>query len=349
VSERKKTSELVDAGLADRKHAPRPESQGISSTIRQFCHKAFVENAALKFVALVLALTVFVLVHSDENDVYHPWVSVTYSQEDQRVMTSKRVDQVQISVRGTRRRIKRLQKQRLESIHIDASRLSNGDLLLEPSMFNLPEGVELISVNPPSIHLEFDERDEKLLTVEIDTVGLPARGFRMGSAMSRPPQVRVSGARKALASVNAITTDQVNLTGRTQPFEGAVKLLPREFEIVDAPSVNVSVQIVEELQARELEAKTVALRPSEGLSVDLSGFRLQPATALVTMYGAVHALEAIDADKVQVFVEMTPNDLMQGAPRRLEVRVEPMLSDIAYKISPTHVVVRASGMLESVE
>ncbi len=341
MSEGKKVSGIVESTPEDRGPRLRGESPGLTAAIRRLAHRAFVENAALKFVALVLALTVFVLVHSDENDVYHPWVSVTYSQEDRRVMVSKRIDQVQISVRGTRRRIKRLQKQRLESIHIDASRLSNGDLLLEPSMFNLPEGVELISVNPPSIHLEFDERDEKLLTVEIDTVGLPARGFRMGSAMSRPSQVRVSGARKALASINSITTEQVNLTGRTQPFEGAVKLLSPAFDILDAPSVNVSVQIVEELQARELSAKRVELRPTDGLNIELAGYALKPATARVTMYGGLHALEAIDEEKVQVFVELTPNDLMQGPPRQLELRVEPMLSDIAYKISPTHVMLTA--------
>lgn len=349
MSESKKSSDsLVEPAVRERTPTTtREESQGVAATIRKLGHRAFVENAALKFVALVLALTVFVLVHSDENEVYHPWVSVTYSQEDERVMVSKRVDQVQISVRGTRRRIKRLQKQRLESIHIDASRLSNGDLLLEPSMFNLPEGVELISVNPPSIHLEFDERDEKLLTVEIDTIGLPARGFRMGGATSRPTQVRVSGARKALASVNAITTEQINLTGRTLPFEGAVTLLPREFEILDAPSVNVSVQIVEELEARKLEAKTIELRPADGLNVDLRGFAIKPGTALVTMYGAVHALEAIDAEKVQVFVKMTANDLMQGAPRRLELHVEPMLSDIGYRIDPKFVMLEAAPLPEA--
>lgn len=338
MSESRKTSEhAIEPSVRDVQPESKTDSPGIGAAIGALARRAFVENAALKFVALVLALTVFVLVHSDENEVYHPWVSVTYSQERDRVMISKRVDQVQISVRGTRRRIKRLQKQRLENIHVDASRLSNGDLVLEPSMFNLPEGVDLISVNPPSIRLEFDERAEKMLTVQIDTVGLPARGFKIGSAVSSPSQVRVSGAKQALAGVQSIDSEPVNLTGRTKPFEGEVSLLAKDWEVLDAPTVNVSVQIIEELEARDLEAKTVGLRGAQGLDVDLSGFALQPAIAQVTMYGAVHALEAIDADKVQVFVEMTPNDVMQGAPRRLELKVEPKLSDIAYTIKPSHV------------
>ncbi|MCP4446817.1 MAG: hypothetical protein GY811_15935 [Myxococcales bacterium] len=350
MSEPRKTSESLARPVSE---PPGPAGEastpGVGDALRQFGHKAFVENAALKFVALVLALTVFVLVHSGENDVYHPWVSVTYSQETDRVMVSKRVDQVQISVRGTRRRIKRLQKERLESIHIDASRLSNGDLLLEPSIFNLPEGVELISVNPPSIHLEFDQREEKMLTVEVDTVGLPARGFKIGSAMSTPASVRVSGARKALAGVQTIATESVNLTGRTKPFEGAVELLNGDLDVLDAPTVNVNVQIMEELQARELEDMQVALRGAEGLDVELSGFSLEPASAKVVMYGAVHALEAIDEGKVRVFVEMTTNDLMQGAPRRLEVRVEPMLTDIAYRITPTHIMLTAAEQVAPTE
>ena len=342
MSELKKSSEsLVEPLVVDAPAIPgKNDKPSLTSAVRGLVRRAFVENAALKFVALVLALTVFVLVHSDENDVYHPWVSVTYSQEDSRVMVSKRVDQVQISVRGTRRRIKRLQKQRLESIHIEASRLSNGDLILEPSMFNLPEGVELISVNPPSIHLEFDDKDEKMLAVEIDTIGLPARGFKVGSATSSPSEVRVSGARRVLTGLQAIPTAQVNLTGRTQPFEGAVALLTGDYEILGAPSVNVSVQIIEELERRELEARDVGLRAAKGLEIDLAGYVLEPATAQVTMYGAVHALEAIDATKVNVFVELTANDVMQGAPRQFELRVEPKLSDIAYKIRPTHVTLK---------
>ncbi len=343
MSESRKTGEHLTSTVIDETQSgEKAASPRLGAKIRVWGRRAFVENAALKFVALVLALTVFVLVHSDENDVYHPWVSVTYSQGKDRVMVSKRVDQVQISVRGTRRRIKRLQKQRLESIHVDASRLSNGDLLLEPSMFDLPEGVDLISVNPPSIRLEFDERVEKMLTVEIDTVGQPARGFKIGSASSSPSQVRVSGARGALSGIQSIASEPVNLMGRTKPFEGAVSLVAADMEILDAPSVNVSVQIIEELQARELEDRTVGLRGAKGFDVDLSNFGLQPAQAKVTMYGAVHALEAIDASKVQVFVEVTPNDLMQGAPRRLELRVEPMLSDIAYKIKPTHVMLNTA-------
>lgn len=339
MSEAKRTSETAMGKVSQGSEARK--GRGMTSLVREAGHRAFVENAALKFVALVLALTVFVLVHSDENDVYHPWVSVTYSQEEGRVMTSKRVDQVQISVRGTRRRIKRLQKQRLESIHVDASRLSNGDLLLEPSMFNLPEGVELISVNPPSIHLEFDERDEKLLTVEVDTVGLPAGGFRLGSAESRPRQVRVSGARKVLATQQSISTEPVNLTGRTQTFEGAVKLVSRDFDVLEAPSVNVNVEIVKEVRTMELAARKIELRPAKGLDVDLTGYVLEPTEAQVTMYSSVHALEALDTKKIVFYVEITANDLIQGMPRKLELKVDPRLSDIAYTRSPTEITVKA--------
>ncbi len=317
------------------------KEQGAAAVLRGFLYRAFIENAALKLVALFLALTVFVLVHSDENAVYHPSVSVTYSQEKGRVLVSRRVDQVQISVRGTRRRIRRLQKQRLESLLIDTSRLSNTDLILEPSMFNLPEGIELISINPPSIRLEFDERDEKLLTVEVNTIGVPARGFKMGSATISPSKIRVSGARKLLTGLHTITTEKVNLTGRTRAFEGAVALVPGDVEVLDESSVHVSVQIIEELEALELEPKAVVIRGAKGLDVELGGFATTPVTATVTMYGAVHALEAIDAKKVQVIAEMSANDLMQ-MPRRIELRVEPTLSDIAYKITPSHVTLKTT-------
>lgn len=315
---------------------------GVAGALHAWWRVAFVENAALKFVALVLALTVFVLVQSEESEVYHPWVRVTYSQGDTRVLTSPRVDQVQISVRGTRRRVKRLQKRRLENIHVDLAQLSTGELRLDPEMFTLPEGVELVSINPPSIYLEFDERDEKSLPVTVDIHGTPVRGFKLGSLVSKPTEVRVSGARRIVAGMQAVMTEKIDLTGRTQNFKGNVKLVANDVEIIGSPEVDVSVQIIAELEARQLEAQKVVIRTAETLSAQKARFRVEPASVVVTMYGAVHALEAIAADKVEVYVEISSRDLVGGGPRQMELKVEPMLSDIAYKIKPTTVTLQVA-------
>ncbi len=313
------------------------QKQPFLAKVRGWVRAAFVDNAALKIVALVLALTVFILVHSKENEVYHPRVSITYSQEKDRVLVSRTIDEVQISVRGTRRRIQRLQKQRLANVRIDLGRLSSGDFRLEPSMFDLPDGVELISINPPNIYLEFDEKDEKMLPVTIDTIGLPAAGFKIGEVLSSPSQVRVSGARKVLAELDSIVTKKVNLTGRTQSFDGPVDLLRSDVQILDSDSVRVTVKIVEELQRRVLASKAVVIVPVDTMLTEVGRFRVEPQTVVITMYGETHALDVIDSDKVEVRVELKESDRLLVGGRKAELSVEPRLSDIAYKITPSEV------------
>jgi YbbR domain-containing protein len=308
--------------------------QGLSEVARAWIRVAFVENAALKFVALVLALTVFVLVQNEESEVYHPWVSITYTQSDGRVLTSKRVDQVQLSIRGTHRRVKRLQKSRLENVHVDLQTLSTGELRFEPEMFKLPEGVELVSIHPPSMYLEFDERDEKTIPVAVDIHGAPMRGFKLGGMETSPLEVRVSGARRVLAGLKTISTERIDLTGRRQTFKGNVKLVADEVEIIGPSDVEVTVKISEEVEAQVLKAQGVAIHSLDPEQAPANRFLVQPETVVVTMYGSVTALEAVSTDKVEVYVEVGSRELVAAGPLQLELKVAPTLSDIAYKVDP---------------
>jgi YbbR domain-containing protein len=307
---------------------------GLWGAVKAWLRLAFVENAALKFVALVLALTVFVLVQNEESEVYHPWVSITYSQSDNRVLTSPRVDQVQLSIRGTRRQVKRLQKSRLESLNIDLQQLSSGELRFEPEMFSLPDGVELVSIHPPSIFLEFDERDHKKVAVSADIQGSPVHGFKLGLVTTDPTQVEVSGGRRTLAALKSLSTERVEVTGRRQNFKGNVKLVADNVDIMGSPNVEVSVQILEELEAKVLEARKVVIHSLDPLTAPPGRFAVEPAKVVVTMYGSVNALEAVATNKVEAYVEVSARELVAAGPLQLEIKVRPKLSDIAYKVTP---------------
>ena len=311
--------------------------KGWAGSIRAWLHVAFVENAALKFVALALALTVFILVQNEESEVYHPWVSVTYSQGDDRVLTSKRVDQVQLSIRGTHRRVKRLQKKRLESVNVDLQQLSSGELRFEPEMFSLPEGVELVSIQPPSMFLEFDERDVKTLPVSVDVHGAALRGFKLGDVVTNPTEVSVSGARRALAGLTSISTERIELTGRRLDFKDNVKLVADNVKIMGSAEVEVSIQILEQLDATVLPPRKVLIISLEPIAAPAARFKVEPESVVVTMVGPVNALEAVDLSKVEVSVEVGARELVSAGPLQLKLNVTPNLTDIAYKVDPPEV------------
>jgi YbbR domain-containing protein len=306
----------------------------LSGAVRASIRVAFLENAALKFVALVLALTVFILVQNEESEVYHPWVSITYSQSDGRVLTSTRVDQVQLSIRGTHRRVKRLQKSRLESINVDLRTLSTGELRFEKEMFKLPEGVELVSIQPPSMYLEFDERDKKTVPVTIDIHGAPMRGFKLGEMVASPAEVQVSGARRVLADLKTVSTERIDLTGRRQTLKDNVKLLAEDIEIIGSPTVEINIEIMAAVEARELPAQEVIIQSLDPVAAPPTRFLVEPNSVVVTMYGSVNALQAVSAAQVEVYVEVGPRELTASGPLQLTLKVSPDLSDIVYKVSP---------------
>ena len=320
--------------------SPNRDKGGVAGRLRRVLHSAFLENAGLKFVALVLALTAFVLVHNKENNTYHPSVPLSYTEDNGRVLVSRRVDQVTISVRGTPRRIRRLQNRQLDQIAIDLKERKTGELQFAADMFNLPEGIELISINPPSIYLEFDEKDSKVVPVTVDVLGAPARGFRLGGISTNPQTVRVTGAKKTLASLASVATEKVDLRGRTKDFEGRVGLVLNELEAESDRDVQVSLKIVEDLEARVLADRKVVVRSPEAIASQIGRFTVDPAAVKITMYGAVHALEAVDVDTITVFVELGATDLLGDGVRQVELKVEPKLSDIAYKISPSTVTLK---------
>jgi hypothetical protein len=110
---------------------------------------------------------------------------------------------------------------------------------------------------------------------------------------------------------------------------------------VGAKKVNVSITLVEELDARPLGAKKVLVKAADGLAPDnVSHFEVVPPEVSVTLFGAVNSLEAIDANKVQASVEVRGSDLISGNERRVKVDIAPQLSDIASKVEPDHVLIR---------
>ena len=116
-----------------------------------------------------------------------------------------------------------------------------------------------------------------------------------------------------------------------------------KFEILGAPEVNVAIHIVEELEALVLTGKSVQLRPPKGVAENLSsGFTVEPSEVTVKIFGAVNALEAIDAEKIQVFADLGAQDVLGSASgaHKVKLDLEPRLSELGYTIEPAEALLR---------
>jgi YbbR domain-containing protein len=323
-----------------------PSSGGdrrLTAALLDWLRRAFIANAALKFVALVLALTVFILVHADDQAVAGGTVDVNYKLPKDRVLVSERVDQVRITVKGSRRRIKRFHREDVEPINIDLSSMTKGEVFFQPDMIGVPEGLELVSITPASLPVEFEDRVVKVVPIAVDANGAPGRGFKVDSMAARPSEIRISGAASLVAETRSVRTAEVDLAGRTKSFRETVRLAPPSALDIDGdPVVEVEVTLGEEQGSREMTLP-VAVRAGPGVSADQAAkFAAEPGVVRVVLRGSVLVVDALRAEHVVAYARVSPGDLNGTDDRTAEVRVEPTLPGIGYEISPAEVTLKTT-------
>ncbi|HYU14966.1 MAG TPA: CdaR family protein, partial [Candidatus Acidoferrum sp.] len=181
----------------------------LSAALLGWLRSAFLDNVLLKALSLILAVTVFILVHGDDQAVAGGTVFVNYKLPKDRVLVSERVDQVRITVKGSPRRIKRFHREEVEPINIDLNNMTKGEIFFQPDMIELPEGLELVSITPASLRVQFEDRAVKEVPVVVDTAGSPGRGFKVESMTARPGRVRISGAASLVAETRSVRTAEL--------------------------------------------------------------------------------------------------------------------------------------------
>src|SRR4051794_16049068 len=66
--------------------------------LRRWIHSALLDNVGLKFLSMVLAITVFLLVNTDKAGELTARVGVSYTLPDDKVLMSDRIEEVRVTV-----------------------------------------------------------------------------------------------------------------------------------------------------------------------------------------------------------------------------------------------------------
>src|SRR5215212_4615357 len=113
--------------------------------MKDFLKKALTENAALKAVALILAVTLFILVRGDKDTERFVRVAIAYQKPEGKQLVSSLPASVEVRVRGPWTRIKRLDPAAFDTILVDLSKQPEGDFVFDDSLLTLPPGVRVAS------------------------------------------------------------------------------------------------------------------------------------------------------------------------------------------------------------
>ncbi|HEY1811524.1 MAG TPA: CdaR family protein [Kofleriaceae bacterium] len=312
---------------------PAPERGG---AIRRFLHGALFDNVGLKFLSMVLAVTVFLLVNTDKEQEITAKIGIGYTLPDDKVLVSDRIDELRVTIRGPRRRLQHFDESSVPRVDVDLRRGDTGNVLITPDMIHLPAGLTVTSITPRNVHVAFDKRVEKVVVVEPKTDGQPQHGFFMASAKVTPPTIQVRGAESTLSSLSSVSTASLSLENRTESFVAETTVVPPDgVDVVGSPRVTVAVQIDEMLVRSAIVGMDVAVR-GDG---EAAKWTVMPAQVNITLTGALLAVEKAK-NEIAAYVKIGGDGQPASAaakPREVDVQIDGLPPGIGATISPERV------------
>jgi YbbR domain-containing protein len=305
----------------------------------------FVDNLGLKVTSLVIAMSIFWLVRGSEEaqrSVFVDVVAVTPPNTGENMLTSDLPAKVRLTLRGSRSLLNTLRADTIPPVQVDLSNTSSDLYYFEPEAFELPGGMEVLQIAPPTIPLTWSERGRRSIPVAAQLTGQPASGLMVANTSVRPESLMIRGPAPQLSGLDQVLTSAINLAtlpvGRHER-RVAIAPLPGHMEVegshtLDEVLIAVTIDIAEEVSERTFSRTEVAA---------LGNVReLRPARVRVIVRGAPTLVAAMEPTSVVPYVEASQLDPLAGA-QSLAVRVRGLPSGVELvRVEPEEVLVTPS-------
>ena len=231
-----------------------------------------LNNTGLKLVSLGLSFLLWNLLGGKDEVIRVVTVPVQFVNlaPDLAISTDYQ-RQVEVTIRS-RRRIAVEEVQGL-SAEIDLQTMVAGNVqisLNERNISNRPLGVEVLSIAPNPLQLELEQIQHKMVEVRPRLEGEPAEGYELVEVLISPQEISISGLEAELDKVSDISTEPVDISGRSSGFDAEVDLdLPNPRVRIDSGSPVVLQLLIEE-KRRELTLTRIPVElnpPRDGASL----------------------------------------------------------------------------------
>lgn len=157
------------------------------------------------------------------------------------------VQNVSVRVSGSKKAIRQLSPYMVQvQVELSKSPVGPANITLTPESVLLPNGLEVVSIEPRTIRVDLEREATLRLPVAPQIVGKAAVGARVGEPEVFPSQVMVNGPEPVLAHIQTLSTRPVHLDGRALTFEESVEVISPDplIQIVQPLKVTVRVPVV---------------------------------------------------------------------------------------------------------
>ena len=186
--------------------------------------------SALRMTALALAILLWLFVtlerRGERPSEKVVEATVTYNVPPGMVILDPE-ERVRVRLRGSERAIRRVNPYQIDvQVEVEEPREGLHEVALRTENVMMPDGLEVVSVEPNTLRLRLDEEVRRLLPVEVPLAGEPAAGARLaGPVRVSPERVLATGPSHLVSALGALRTNPINVDGHAFDFQESTLLL----------------------------------------------------------------------------------------------------------------------------
>lgn len=212
-------------------------------------------------------------------------------------------DTVDVRLRGSSALLGRVQPGEIVAVlDLGGARAGSRLFHLRSDEVRAPFGVEVSQVIPSTLALELEKSALRRVPIVPATDGQPAPGFVVGRVSAEPPMVDIVGPESRVRQVAEATTEPVVIKDAKSIVRDGVTVgvVDTSVRLAQPQVAQVTVEIWPAPVERRIADVPVRYRNvAQGLSAQLS-----PRFVQISVRGAKDALEQLQADSVQAFVDL---------------------------------------------
>jgi len=267
-----------------------------------------VKDWWLKLIALVAAVVLWLFARLEQEYTRELKLGLDmFLLPTEYVVVEQNVDSVSVEIRGKGRYLVQLGKFEPRIVlPLVSMREGRERLRIGPENVNLPEQIEVRSLDPYQIELVIERRAKRKVAVIVRSDGIPAEGFAI-SDIDYDKTVDLYGTKEVVSTFSHLFSEPLNVDGVSESFSTKLAIqVPDTAGLATEPSsILVKVRVEPET--------TVVL---SNVPVSLKGVPLQGQAYLLnkeaklTLRGPVSLLRGYSKDEVEVTISVS--SLMRG-------------------------------------
>jgi YbbR domain-containing protein len=271
----------------------------------------FTSNLGLKAGALGIAILMFSLVHGAEDMERNVYVGVVVRpppDSENMILVTETPDRVRVRLKGSRARLNAIRQENLPPVDVSLKTKDESRYYFEKEMFDLPTGVSVVQVVPPSLTFKWVPRAARELPVEVNLDGRLAEGLEWaGQPEVFPSTIDVDGPRDVVNSMRTVRSMEIDVSG----LEAGV--IQREIPLVGPPA-NTTFEAQSVLVTLRVQPK-MKERVLSPLRVDAEGMvprALRPRSVTARIRGPESVVKALNPLSVLAIVNLSDVEATKG-------------------------------------